>query len=476
MSKKNYDNYDNFDDDFYDKYVDVEKENKILQAKQKNEDLIKSLESQRLNFCGIGTNKAKRRLNKFVKEDYVADFLRVALEAEDENIIAKKTYGKYRDKVYESKYKLIKKLYEISIKNNIKCGIQEIICPMASHVIYFHTPNTNAQISWHITPDQTDQFIKYTEEWDKLENSTLDKLEVEITQYLFKKNLLKDANLIPVERTTKAKNYTVGAINGRFAIYDKENKIVDDAQGYGYKTVESAEKVIWYKFRKGRQKIEETKKEAREVIKNHITVARDMYDLWISYFKEIARDEITLDDISNWIKEKHNMDISSRVISLVLDLMVEVIRKEEEIEMRKTKNEKDAMLERERQAALENFDIKVLPFKINRFAIYNKRGEIFDKGNCRGCKTERAALNVFLTQCNSKKNNALKKEIEILIEEKDGIVEYIEELYASNNQDKIKENVKQKYNEDITKASSAANSRRLNALVGLLVSRCGKDR
>jgi len=162
-------------------------------AIQKNENLIATLEYKRNSFCGIGTNKAKRRLNKFIKEDYIAAWLRLALEAEDKNIVAKKTYGQYRDKVYESKYNLIKELYELSIKNGVMCGVQKAEGRLTSNIIYFNTPITKAQISWHINLAKNDNFVGYKEKWDGLINTTLDKLEVDITQYLSSKKLLEDS-------------------------------------------------------------------------------------------------------------------------------------------------------------------------------------------------------------------------------------------------------------------------------------------
>ena len=470
-------NYDYFEEDYYERrYIDPETKRKIRQAEQKNENLIESLERQRLNFCGIGTNKAKRRLNKFITEDYVANFLRIALEVEDKNISAKKAYGKYRGKIYESKYKLIKKLYEVSVANNIKCGIQETDGPITSHIIYFNMPNTNAQISWHITPEPKDQFIKYAEEWDELENSTLNKLEVEIVLYLSERDLLKDANLTLVEKATKNDDYTVQKFKDRFAIFDKENKMVDDAQGYGYKTIENAKKVIWYKFHGGKQKIVKTKAEARLLIKNRREIAQDIYDTCLAYFKEMARGEITLDDISKWVKEKHSVDVNSNVISEIIEQMGDVIAKEDEIRIKRIKNEEKRARIAERKArqveqeagkeikeqqvvrTVENlrlpdcYDVKILPFEANRFAIYNKRGELFDAGgNGNGYFTEQKAINAFCSNyCYAKRIIALKKEIEILVATNQEVIEYIEELYGTNNQDKIKESVREKYNLDIT--------------------------
>jgi hypothetical protein len=59
-------------------------------ARIKNNELIYQLQSSRENFCGIGTNKIKRRLNKLSKTDIIAKSIRLLLEIEDCNIQAKK--------------------------------------------------------------------------------------------------------------------------------------------------------------------------------------------------------------------------------------------------------------------------------------------------------------------------------------------------------------------------------------------------
>ncbi len=45
----------------------------------------------------------------------------------------------------------------------------------------------------------------------------------------------------------------------RFDICDATGKVLDNAQGYGYKTAQSAHKAAAYKFKGGRQKADEAK-------------------------------------------------------------------------------------------------------------------------------------------------------------------------------------------------------------------------
>jgi len=47
---------------------------------------------------------------------------------------------------------------------------------------------------------------------------------------------------------------------GRFVIINKNTKdVIDDAQGYGYKTKEGANKCLWYLFKGGKDTIENQK-------------------------------------------------------------------------------------------------------------------------------------------------------------------------------------------------------------------------
>lgn len=157
---------------------DMEYWKSINKAHEKNGRLIYDLKCKREKFAGIGTNKAKRRLNKLALNNPVAKAVRLALEAEDKSISAKKYYGTYQSRIYEQKTKLILDLCNLFKEHGWKYGIQKSEIPPTSHVIYFEIPHCE-QISWHFTPEKKDgNFPKYEGEWDKKINSTLDKIEV----------------------------------------------------------------------------------------------------------------------------------------------------------------------------------------------------------------------------------------------------------------------------------------------------------
>ena len=143
---------------------------------RKNAELVLDLKKRRSNFANIGTNKAKRFLNKLGLTLPIARALRLALEIEDKNIVAKGTYGDYIQKTYHKKEELILKLCEIFKEQKWVYGIQKSNNISASHVIYFEIPNCE-QISWHFNPPYSD-FPQYGGNWDGKKNSTLNKLEI----------------------------------------------------------------------------------------------------------------------------------------------------------------------------------------------------------------------------------------------------------------------------------------------------------
>lgn len=143
-------------------------------AVSKNEDLIGQLQYLRTNALGIGTNKIKRRLNKLAKESSLAKALRLAIEIEDVNILAKKSYGTYKDKNYNKKSELIFELVDLFDKNNWVYGIHKNKGRETNAIIFFEIPNTE-QISFHIYLHSRN-IQTYSKKWDGKENSTYPKL------------------------------------------------------------------------------------------------------------------------------------------------------------------------------------------------------------------------------------------------------------------------------------------------------------
>jgi hypothetical protein len=101
----------------------------------------------------------------------------------------------------------------------------------------------------------------------------------------------------------------VVANNERFVIVDDQGKIIDDAQGWGYKTKEKAHKAMWYKFKGGKQKIVQQKQTEKNFFSKHKGLRRFLDDLFEYNLKEIARGEITEDDLLSAVKEEFGIDL-----------------------------------------------------------------------------------------------------------------------------------------------------------------------
>ena len=113
---------------------------------------------------------------------------RIALEAEDKNITAKESYGKYVDKIYKEKERQIAALAELCKEHGWIYGKQESDVRNASHIVYFELPGCE-QISFHTNLD-VEGFPEYEKDWDGLECSTLPKLEKSILELLNKNGML----------------------------------------------------------------------------------------------------------------------------------------------------------------------------------------------------------------------------------------------------------------------------------------------
>lgn len=90
----------------------------------------------------------------------------------------------------------------------------------------------------------------------------------------------------------------------RWIIVDANNKLLDDAGGYGYKTKQNAIKVGWYKFRGGRNKIDDIK----SWWEKNKAFARRLNGFQEDNFKEIAYDQINFEEESVKIAKEMDVD------------------------------------------------------------------------------------------------------------------------------------------------------------------------
>lgn len=168
-------------DNYLTEQIKIRKEslNVKAEALYQNELRINELKNKRLTFCGIGTNKIKRRLNILSTNNHIAKIYRFLLETEDKNIMAKDASPLYQDKIYFEKYLLIMNLIKLFEEHNLKFGKQNSDVNKTKYIIYFEAPNCE-QISFHCDLPDSDNIPNYDGIWDGLKNSTLIKLECAI--------------------------------------------------------------------------------------------------------------------------------------------------------------------------------------------------------------------------------------------------------------------------------------------------------
>jgi len=108
--------------------------------------------------------------------------------------------------------------------------------------------------------------------------------------------------------------------NGRYAIFFGE-KIVDDAQGFGYKDRTKANKAMWWKFGGGKEKKSKENKEFKVWFKDETNkkIVKEITDLLEWNIKELARNEITVDDIFIEVGNNYNIEIPQFVKSNILN-------------------------------------------------------------------------------------------------------------------------------------------------------------
>jgi hypothetical protein len=118
--------------------------------------------------------------------------------------------------------------------------------------------------------------------------------------------------ILPIKK--KDNSVCEGYEETRFAIADDNGKIVDDAQGWGYKTAQKAQKAMWYKFYGGKQKKETEENDRKQFFKEHKGIEQFIYDICMNNIKEMARGEVTDEDVLNDIKKKFGIDMPKKYL------------------------------------------------------------------------------------------------------------------------------------------------------------------
>lgn len=102
----------------------------------------------------------------------------------------------------------------------------------------------------------------------------------------------------------------------RFAVANEKDEIIDNAQGYGYKTRQVAFKAMNWKVGGGKEKVQLKKQQVKDWIKlnpAHAQIIKkfDEYMEW--NVKELSRGEVTEDDIWRKLEKEFSIIIPAYI-------------------------------------------------------------------------------------------------------------------------------------------------------------------
>ena len=91
------------------------------------------------------------------------------------------------------------------------------------------------------------------------------------------------------------------------------DEVIDDAQGYSYKSYDKARKAMWYKFGNGKSNFDNEKSVTLKFLKEHSDVHKYLNDLCEYNFKELAIGETSENDIIGAAEEKYSIKIPKNI-------------------------------------------------------------------------------------------------------------------------------------------------------------------
>jgi len=96
--------------------------------------------------------------------------------------------------------------------------------------------------------------------------------------------------------------------DGRFLICSPDGRVLDDAQGYGYKDRPKAEKAAWYKFKGGRAKTDAAKQAAKIFWRSHKEFGKVCVEFLEYNVKAIAFDGIDPGKELSILAKRHGVE------------------------------------------------------------------------------------------------------------------------------------------------------------------------
>lgn len=116
-------------------------------------------------------------------------------------------------------------------------------------------------------------------------------------------------------------DYDFEAQETRFAIADNSGKILDDAQGYGYKSRQKAHLALNWKYLGGRNKSSQIKTEFNKWKKSnpiHKEIINKFHECMEINFKEIVKGEVTQKEIWDELSKEYSLKIPDFVKKEIL--------------------------------------------------------------------------------------------------------------------------------------------------------------
>jgi hypothetical protein len=107
-------------------------------------------------------------------------------------------------------------------------------------------------------------------------------------------------------KSTSPEDYYDRESSGKRWIIVEEGtgKLLDDAQGFGYKSAQAAHKAAWYRFSGGKQRVNAFKKVAAKFWKNNPKLVEDIFYIEFYGLKDGESDKEIEESILEAVKER----------------------------------------------------------------------------------------------------------------------------------------------------------------------------
>lgn len=161
-------------------------DNKSANSTSQNKENFERLEVLEHEACGVGIRRVRHILKNMVRKshDMESNIILTLIDLEYANLKAKLHVGDIRQKIYNRKEWLMKKLSWLLEDSDWNYGITEAMGKNAAYCLYVYLPN-GKQVSFHTTNWQFYQYFPTIScKWDGQRASTMTKLMEYISERL----------------------------------------------------------------------------------------------------------------------------------------------------------------------------------------------------------------------------------------------------------------------------------------------------